>query len=307
MTSHGIVSGAMMPIVVILACGIITYTAGAERLRVAPIAHIQEKLRELAELGLVAKRSNPEQMEQYENSIREVLESVEGDLVVLLRQWIYCLGNYVLTEKGERRSDMAMGMQVLLEKFGADKTDMAYAFYPLLDTPDVSTRDLARRYLAWSHSIRGKTGVDFGVYESILKEELQSQGDLSASLVEFMYEVSPGNALLSTIELDRTVFGALHKQLKLDDYKEELPLNYLRRLKLTEEHSEGALTIALEEISKRPEWWIQLFVAEFVAQVPEVNSDVIRDNLSKSECPLVKKVLSNPDKYKRQSEAVSLE
>jgi hypothetical protein len=38
----------------------------------------------------------------------------------------------------------------------------------------------------------------------------------------------------------------------------------------------------LENLSRRPEWWIQLFVAEFVAQIPDVNNDEIRLNLRKA-------------------------
>lgn len=261
---------------------------------------VQAKFRALAELGLVASASQPESMEQYDRLVREILEDVKGDKTVLLRQWIYCLHEYVLAQEGERRSNMAMVMESLFRRFAVEKLDIAHAFYPLLETQDKGFLKLVKRYLGWSHSVRGKSDFDFSSYEAILKEALKETGDIPASLVEYMYETSPGNALISMTELDSEIFLALKSALGVTEDKTKWPLSNRWRIELKEEHAKAAITAQLESLSNRPEWWVQLFAAEFAAQVPEVGNETIRSNCSRSENALVKAVLSNPDKYREK-------
>ena len=266
---------------------------------------VQTKFRELAEVALLAKRSKPELMERYEKLVREILEEVNGDKIVLLRQWLYCFNEYVLAQEGERRSNMAMVMQYLFQKFAIEKKDMAYAFYPLLDAENEGLRTLAKRYLRWSHVVRGESGVDFISYETILREELKEHGDIPESLVEYMYEISPGNALIGMMELDEKAFATLKSALNITEDKTKWPLSYRGRLELKEEHPRAAITTELEGLSKRPEWWIKLFVAEFVTQAPEVGTRTIRDNLSSADNSLVRQVLSNPGKYETEEDIPS--
>ena len=281
-------------------CWSVAYAQGIEAVSVVPMDIVQTKFRELAELGLVASASKPETMERYEKLVREIVEEVDGDKIVLLRQWLYFFNEFVLAQEGERRSNMAMVMQYLFQKFAIEKKDMAYAFYPLLETQDKGFLKLVKRYLGWSHSVRGKSDFDFSSYEAILKEELKEHGDIPASLVQYMYETSPGNALISMMELDKETFLALKSALGITGDKTQWPLSNRWRIELKEEHAKAAITAELEGLSNRPEWWVQLFAAEFAAQVPDVGNESIRSNLSLSENALVKAVLSKPDKYREK-------
>lgn len=115
-----------------------------------------------------------------------------------------------------------------------------------------------------------------------------------------MYETSPGNALISMMELDKETFLALKSALGITGDKTQWPLSNRWRIELKEEHAKAAITAELEGLSNRPEWWVQLFAAEFAAQVPDVGNESIRSNLSLSENALVKAVLSKPDKYREK-------
>lgn len=293
----GLIVVALSPLLALSVTWSIACAQELEAIQVVPIDKVQSMLRDLVEAGVVVSSTKPETSERYEQLVREIQSEVGGDKNVLLRQWLYCLKEYVLAQEGERRSDLAMAMQYLLEKFDIAPSDMAYALFPLLDSPDEKLRRLTEKYLVWSHKVYGEAGVDFRTYESILKERLESSGDIPASLVKYMYERAPGDALISMMNLDQDSFGVLKSALDISEDKSRWPLSNRRILVLKDGSSTQEISTALERLSTRPEWWVQLFVAEFVAQAPEVNKEAIQANLARSDHSLVKEVLSNPNKY----------
>jgi hypothetical protein len=251
---------------------------GAE---VIPNEKMQEKFRELASLLVDRDLSTwkTEGVVRYGKLVSELSEEARGNKVYLLRQWFYCYSYWVSAQEGERRSNLAISMQGLWQNFDIAPEDVAYGFYPLLDSEDPELLDILEPFVD-----RGlpEDATNFGVYEKILQEEYTKNGDIPLGLARYMYDRMPGIALLTMMTLDAGTFGELKAALKIVRGEESWTRLKNKSLTLVEGQTLSVISNELENLSRRPEWWIQLFVAEFVAQIPDVNNDEIRLNLRKA-------------------------
>ncbi len=230
----------------------------------------------------------------HDEKVASLIQFVDGNKVALLQQWMYCYASYVSKLELGRRSDVATAMQGLWVAFDVDFEDVAYAFYPLLEESDEKFRELLIPFV-----VRGtpQGSIDFGVYESILREELEQRGDVPVGLLRYMYAKKPGIAPLTIMGLDDPIFHGLKRELKIEKGDKNWPVPVYKELALPTYVSKAVVTQELEKLSQRPEWWVQLFVAEFAAQIPDASNEAILNNLSKSACPLVVEVLSDLVKH----------
>ena len=262
-----------------------------------PMENVQRLLRDAANMTLDSPGTE-EFTDQLQSLINEMLDGVEGKKVELLQQWLYCYNTYVRHQDGSRRSDLAIAMQGMLTKFKLEQRDIAYAFYPLLDTKDEDLHDLLVKFMGRNDKTRDGRR-DFGVYEEIIEAELEVSNNVPEGLIKYLYEKAPAVALLTMTKLEGRGFERLRSELLSAQEGQGWPPSNYRKLKLRDEHDRKVIVTELEKLSQRSEWWIQYFVGEFVAQVPEVGTVAVRDNLSGSENLLVKQLLANPDKYKK--------
>lgn len=266
--------------------------------QVMPRESVQQRFREAADLALGPSDSE-QAKRRYEELTNGIKDDLDGNKVEILRQWLYCYHTYVRSQEGARRSDLAIAMQGMLSQFGLEPRDFAYAFYPLLDTADTELHDVLVEFLGRNDRTR-EGERDFEVYEEILEAELKRTNVVPQGLIQYMYEKAPAVALLTMVKLDGHGFERLESALMGVKKDSGWPPVGYKKLTLTKEHDRSTIRTELEKLSGGPEWWVQHFVGEFIAQVPEVGTDAIRERLSKSEHQLVKKLLADADKYQKK-------
>ena len=265
---------------------------------VVPIEGVQERFIELGKLALDTQFS-PEVKARYDELISELSELVGNDQVLLIKQWFYFYATYIPNLQGSRKSDMAVAMQSAIARFEPTRSDWALALYPFLNSTDEKFLEILIPFLNGADWMDRGT-VDFGIYESILKDELEREGDIPQGLVKYMYKRAPGVALITIMRIDNSTFAKLAAAVAESAAGGDWPPSNIKKLELRKEHPSEVLVSELEHLSVRPEWWIQLFVAEFVTQVPNLRQESLLSNLAKSNHPLVKQVLSEPGKYSKK-------
>lgn len=271
-------------------CFRIAHAQVTDDARVAPMDEVQKRLGEVVQSPGDA---SPEAQARRVVLMDELLDLVKGDKVVLLQQWIHFLCSD--TEQHRNNPDLYMALVYVLGQFDLSREDYAYGLYPLLGTTDEIFNFYVERFLSAAFKMPDDS-LSFDIFGKILKEILEQGEDLPVPFMKYVIEGGQGYALIELMLLDDEAFLGLRNELGVTEQRTDLPVTRYGKLVLNEKHSRPAIASALDQLSKREEWWKTLFVAEFIKQVPEFDTLVLRDRLAQSDHPLVKKALQPAQK-----------
>ena len=192
--------------------------------------------------------------EQFRSKLTQLKNMAHGDVENLVPELLY----FSTQAKGMREAMLA---GVIIKELKITKENIANGVLPYLDSPDGKMRKQSHNWLGEVDAGRSGKEPDFGVYESIIRKR---KGDVPKGLVRYMYAKSPESALstMASIYLTRDRAEALMNEAG-----------------------------ALETLSKRSEWWVNLYVAETMKRNPKLRSSVALEHLKKSEHPLVQEAI----------------
>ena len=153
---------------------------------------------------------------------------------------------------------------VLVDKLNISADDRVAAIVPLLDTGDQAVLEQAYEWLQVVDFDGEAQEFRFSRYENVLHREA---ADVPKGLIRYMYAKSPDAALssLATVYLDKDAAKALVDHVKSEDDAQ-----------------------AVDQLSQRPEWWAQLYVAEKLRKNPKLRSTHVLERIKGSHHPLVK-------------------
>ena len=164
-------------------------------------------------------------------------------------------------------TEEAMGAVAVLNHFNFSAEEKLEAILPLLRSADVELKQVFEEILGTIDRL-GRREPDFSYYEQVMRSK-----DLEAcsTLVGYMYDVSPGQALLSLVEVNG---------LSNDERKEVLAVksrvdDLLYRKDRGEAVFEELVTDVqqqLDHLSQHRLWWLRLYAATIIHDVPEFGS-----------------------------------
>ncbi len=115
-------------------------------------------------------------------------------------------------------------------------------------------------------------------------------------LFEIMYQGSPGDALMTMLRVyaedGQTVRPETVKLLKWAEHVVSDVLWKQQHGFLKPNEVEPAAVEELEKLSKRPEWWVRLYVAEILSNDPEFQTPQMVKRLQDDNHPLVRKAIT---------------
>ncbi len=193
------------------------------------------------------------------------LQSKAGGAQKLVGQ----LFHYSLHAKSTRE---AMLPGFIIEQLRVSKDDQIRGLLPYLESDDEHVLKKAYNWLGGIDHLgynrsTCKYDFDFNQYENIIR---QNKSGVPQGLVKYMYTRSSDTALLTmeNVYLERDAAEVLQREVNSKD--------------------EASL---LNALSKRPEWWIQLYVAEKMEQEPKLRDLELIEQLKKSSHTIVREVV----------------
>ena len=205
---------------------------------------------------------------------------------VLLPQLAYWSAN-------SRRLEDAMLPGAIIEQLGISEHAFAGALWPYLDSDDPKIRKAVRGIICATENASATRPRDFSDYEAVMRGRHQSKKSVPEPLVAYMFELAPGQALMSCM---RT-----YAQQSLDLWKptlwaEHVVSNVLwkQRCRFLKKHeTEPAAMEQVDKMSRRAEWWARLYAAEIMRQHPEFRAAEVVERLAKDENNLVKRAVES--------------
>jgi len=185
--------------------------------------------------------------------LKRVAEREECNLVVELLHFSM--------QSESMREGMLPG--VLIEQLKISKENIARGLIPILDTDDQGLREKCRNWLGEVEANDSVQGPDFSIYESIIRG---NKTNVPRGLTMHMYDTDAETALRSfaSVYLEEAEAEALADSVRARDDAE-----------------------SLDQLSRRADWWAQLYVIEKMRKNPQLRSAVVLERLSKSRDTLV--------------------
>lgn len=155
-----------------------------------------------------------------------------------------------------------------------DRIEAVWPYYSWLTT------DLKYRY-------RREWGVDMEAWETVLKEYVAAHGTCPLSLVDMGYDRDPESAVIAMAKIQRLTdseTGDLKAKAKICHMTWSGKGIVYGGTPVKIERSQATL----RSLVVSPHWWVRLYVAEFMQNMPELRADDIVDSLRKESCPLIK-------------------
>ncbi len=193
------------------------------------------------------------------------------------------LALYLETADGTERS---MAGAMLLRQLAFTPREMFETLVPHLEGARPALRRVITEMLGTIDRREGGE-ADFHVYESWLAGR---GGPPPASLVRYLYEVSPDEALLCM----RHVYGGPEPRRDADgalgDIKKILARRDASRTWSDDERARARA--ALETLGRDPAWWVRRYAAAILSSSPELGTPALIERLKADADPLVRNALT---------------
>ncbi len=220
---------------------------------------------------LIYFRVNIKQMYDMKKiSYNEMETSMNGSL--------HIFNNFLTVKQGSNKIDSAAVGQIVS------------AVVPYLGTEDQDTKKQLRWLLKgidFQELSSGNYGLykaDYTEYELFIKDKKDAPPQ---SLIQYMYEISPGDALLALTRIyinESKIQDAITQSEKL--IKDDSQKRYFSPVEKRKTVGAEARQ-AVDDLSKNDQWWVRLYVAEIIGREPALRSPEILDRLKKDTNPLV--------------------
>lgn len=174
-------------------------------------------------------------------------------------------------------------IRAIVPYLGTEDPDLKKELYRMLKMVDlnVSGRQVHPKYSEYP--------VAYVEYKLFIET---NKDNLSEPLVQYMYQKSPGEALLTLTKVyiddpqERNTI--IHAE---DVIKEDFWKRYHGPVKSRPRTISPEAKQAIDQLSRYPQWWIQLYVAEILLREPQFSSPQILERLKDTKHPVVLKTL----------------
>ena len=253
---------------------------GAEAPREYPIEanpNVQRRIQGVIEIGT----SDVPRSDKFA-AMESLRPLVEEDPQTLIRQLLY----FQHAHAGESDVDLEKRMlaQSIIHQLSIPPTEIAKAVIPYAFTENRHLQGEVQRLLTRVEGVPRHRTPDFSYYQSLLTA---NRKDPSQDLVRYMYERSPGQAVL-TLE---AVYRQPNGPDKLVLWAEHVVSDVIWKQQhsfLEEDQVEPQAVEQLEKLSSHEAWWARLYVAEILRQHPEFRTATIVKRLNEDDHPLVR-------------------
>lgn len=187
--------------------------------------------------------------------------------------------------------DEAMGIAALFHYYNFTSDEKLRAVLPYLGSVDSSLNVAFMDFLSTIDRPQGGE-PDFSFYESII--EVDDPSNYKA-LISYMYDVSPRVAVLTLANIymnNVSEMEILQQATKvIQDAIVTLERKGDEEFRLVLPAASGQLEI----LSQYEAWWVRLYVAEIIHQVPELQTDELLDLLGSDSNELVRETINQAD------------
>jgi len=196
-----------------------------------------------------------------------------ADRLGLIRQLVYYSSRAENTEN-------AMVAGAVIRRLEISDDDLVRALVPVLKATEAGATAHERdEAAAFDRSVRNILGgverrapgrrPDFSAYREIIDEALRAKREPPAGLVQYLYEASPGEALLTMMRAYQLRDPRELKEILWVDHVVSDVLWKQEYGFLKTDQVEPAAVRELATLAARPDWWARLYVAEIMRQHPE--------------------------------------
>jgi len=254
--------------------------------RLIPDRAIQDQIRRTNSAYLDNQAADPHL--NWFREVKKLLEfSVNGDRKTLIPQLAYYSAH-----SSKDLEDWA-AISAVYQFLDLSGGQILLAIAPYISTEDESLRKHLRELLCDVERDPPSGPPNFSHYESYI---LAFKNRTHLALVEYMYERSPTTAALSMMN----IYSTDREDRKALLWAEHVVSDILWKQNhafLDPRQVEPDAVQQLDKLSRRPEWWIRLFVAAMLAQNPEFQVADMVGRLRNDEHPLVRKFAANAKEW----------
>lgn len=269
---------------------------GRDRHPIVPDPAIQARIDQAvqaAQVGTAPKLSRVERVMHIENALGDLSRELPEKLI---QQLLY--SHNQARARDERASMGALG---LVYYFRFPETSIVRAVLPYIDTDNKLLRSEVRRLL---RNVEGGRSVmvaepDYSYYGGLIGADKEHP---PAQLVAYMYQRSPGTALLclSSIYVPTTDPPERYREVL---WAEHVVSDVLWKHKygfLDKSEVPAEAAAELEKLSKHEAWWARLYVAEILRQHPQFRTPALIDRLKADAHELVRRAIQEAEQPRGQ-------
>jgi len=258
---------------------------------IARDSHIRGKLDELVQRLMLASRGENATKESLDKRALEGLEQLKkaagGKPAALIPEIVF----YQADVKDERALWIAdVVLRDLVKTLNSDEVIAAVAPYLFAENEEA-------RYgfhLLMDQACAGAPAVDFGPIFALMRVQ---RGTVADNLVKYMYERSPGEAMLGYMRFHLTSrprpgWSDEERALLLAE-REISTMVWKQQYNLVAPGEVGpGAAASLKELSENKNWWVRLYVAEIMKQHPGFRNAAIVESFKKDENKLVREAVA---------------
>lgn len=246
------------------------------RMETAPIAEYQTAL---AELGAVTSRAD------FAARMDRLLAMDGPDRKVVVGQVL----QFGARNPKDEKAASVVGR--IVRRLSESKDALVAAVVPHLDNTDPGMQKAAQQVLAELEGRTPSRPADLSIYYALIESAIRAGNRPQDSLVMYMYEADPGQALLLMMRAHqlrqpeelRPILWAEHT---VSDLLWQRRFGFIERNATT-----PAAKAEIEKMSTSRHWWARMYAAEMIGQYPELGDEGLTKRLTEDADPLVRKAL----------------
>ena len=197
---------------------------------------------------------------------------------------------YFASRAESSRDTMAVG--VLMHELDLPATTMARALAPMLDSDDDRLTKSVRNTLASIEDQSAGRAPDFSIYRDLIEADIRNGQQPPDGLIEHMYRVHPGQALLALMRAHQLRRPDEIKPILWAEHTVSDTLWKQRYGFLKPEEVDPAATQELHHLADHNAWWARLYVAETMRQNPAFQQEDLLDRLANDGNGLVRHAIA---------------
>ena len=236
----------------------------------------------------IQRALNPKDANDRRTQLDDLAQMRRTQPEKLVRQLLY-YSMYGKDQAGQRDVKEAMALGYFARELDIQQDAIAFALWPYLGTRDPALKaEVSKTFRA----------VHFDVFSAIIRRHVSQGHEPPRELIGFMYERSPGEALLALSRVDALLSGT-------DQEKREK-----RRSLLWAEHTvsdvvwrhqygflpatkaESDAMVQIEKLSQDDLWWIRFYVAAILRQHRAFRTAQLVARLAADKDPAVQEAMS---------------
>ncbi|MBK8268538.1 MAG: hypothetical protein IPK83_09645 [Planctomycetes bacterium] len=242
--------------------------AGSNSVGISPFANYQDSFERLAK---AADRAS------FDAEMARLVELIGTDQSTAIEQLLWYSTKH---DQHEKTPALVGGV---IKIIGASNEAMIRALVPHLDNVDSELRGRAARWLVGCEDHSAVRPPDFSIYRAIIEEDIRANREPQITLVRHMFQSDAAAALLTMVRACQLRDPADIKPILWAEHT-VADLLWKRRNGFVGPKDTSQEAVAeLETLSRHSLWWVRLFAAEVIRNIPELATPGMKERLQSDE------------------------